>query len=51
METPFQLTDKMLLANGVLTESEIDDRQRALADPTFYFRDLLLDAAWGRRPA
>jgi ubiquinone/menaquinone biosynthesis C-methylase UbiE len=51
LEKTFQRTDETLLANGVLTKSEIADRLRALEDPTFYFRDLLIDASWGRRPA
>ena len=51
MEKSFQRTDNALLAKGVLTNAEIADRRRALEDPTCYFRDLLYDASWGRRPA
>jgi ubiquinone/menaquinone biosynthesis C-methylase UbiE len=51
MEKSFQRTDEMLLAQGVLTRSEIADRRRSFEDPTFYFRDLLFDASWGRRAA
>ena len=50
MEKTFQRTDEAMLKQGALNEREIADRRRALQDPTFYFRDLLVDACWGRRP-
>jgi 2-polyprenyl-3-methyl-5-hydroxy-6-metoxy-1,4-benzoquinol methylase len=50
MEKSFQRTDDALFKKGVLTRTEIAERQRALEDPTCYFRDLIFDGCWGRRP-
>ena len=43
--------DGLLLAEGALDESEVADTRRALLDPTFWYRNSLVLAAWGRRPS
>jgi len=42
--------DGLLLAEGALDEREVADTRRALVDPTFWYRNSLVLAAWGRRP-
>jgi SAM-dependent methyltransferase len=49
LEKTLERTDDVLVTKGLLTQSEISERRRALEDPKFYFRDLLFDASWGRR--
>jgi hypothetical protein len=51
MEKTFQRTDDPMLAAGALTKAEISERRHALEDSTCYYRDVLHDACWGRRPA
>ena len=48
-ETTVRRLDEVMLEQGALTEGEIADRARALADPTFWFVDVMTVAAWGRR--
>ena len=50
-ETTVQRLDEVMLEKGALTSAEIADRGRPLADPTFWFVDVMTVAAWGRRPA
>ena len=46
-----QHIDGILLANGVLTESEIADARRAFEDPTFLYREVLMQSVWARKPS
>jgi ubiquinone/menaquinone biosynthesis C-methylase UbiE len=43
--------DDRLLRDGVLSEAESAATRQALEDQTFVYREQLMQAAWGRRPA
>ena len=42
--------DDGLIADGVLTESEVAEVQSAYQDPTFIYRSGLIQSVWGRKP-
>lgn len=42
--------DDAVIANGVLTEREVEEMRRAYEDPTFTYRAQLTQAVWGRKP-
>jgi SAM-dependent methyltransferase len=42
--------DDVVIAQGVLTESEVADIRRAYEDPAFIYRALLMQSVWGRKP-
>jgi SAM-dependent methyltransferase len=46
----WQHLDDAIMAEGVLTESEIADMRRAYEDPTFTYRAQLMQSVWGRKP-
>jgi hypothetical protein len=43
--------DDRLLRDGLFSEAESAITQQAFEDPTFLYREQLMQAAWGRRPA
>lgn len=43
--------DDFLLAEGALDERDVADTQRALRDPTFWYRNSMVLGVWGQRPA
>jgi SAM-dependent methyltransferase len=43
--------DDRLLRDGLFSEAESASTRHALEDPTFLYREQLMQAAWGRRPA
>jgi SAM-dependent methyltransferase len=46
----WRLVDDGLVEKGVLSEPDVAATRQAYEDPTFQYRDLILDAVWGRRP-
>jgi SAM-dependent methyltransferase len=46
----WQRIDDAIVAQGVLTESEVADMRRAYQDPTFMYRGPLIQTIWGRKP-
>jgi hypothetical protein len=46
----WQRIHDVIIAKGVLAESEMADLRRALEDPTFRYRAFLLQSVWGRKP-
>jgi len=42
--------DGFLLAEGALDEKDVADTQRALRDPTFWYRNSMVLGVWGQRP-
>jgi len=50
LEKTSQLLDAGMADNGLITEAEIAERGRILADPDFWFVNYMIVAAWGRRP-
>jgi SAM-dependent methyltransferase len=46
-----RLVDDGLVANGVLSATDVAACRQALDDPTFQYRFVTLDALWGRRPS
>jgi hypothetical protein len=47
----WQRINDAMVAQGVLTETEVADVRRAYEDPTFMYRAPLTQAVWGRKPA
>ena len=45
----WKLVDNGLLEQGVLSARDVAASRQAYEDPTFLYRDLTADAAWGRR--
>jgi hypothetical protein len=45
----WQRIDDVVIAKGILTESEVADMRRAYEDPTFTYRAQLMQSVWGRR--
>lgn len=45
----WQRIDDVVIAKGILTESEVADMRRAYKDPTFTYRAQLMQSVWGRR--
>ena len=45
-----EYTDARLLAEGVLSETDIATLRQAYKDPTFAFRNPFMQAAWGQKP-
>jgi len=43
--------DDRLRRDGLFSDAESTNTRRALEDPTFMYREQLMQAAWGRRPA
>jgi 2-polyprenyl-3-methyl-5-hydroxy-6-metoxy-1,4-benzoquinol methylase len=50
LEATWEHHDPTFLAEGIVTQAEINDRARAFADPTFTFLGYLTVATWGQRP-
>jgi SAM-dependent methyltransferase len=50
LQQTWSLVDDGFLERGVLSEADVAATRQAHEDPTFQFRDMTLDAAWGRRP-
>ena len=46
----WQRIDDAVIANGVLSESEVAEMRRAYEDPTFTYRAQLTQSVWGRKP-
>lgn len=46
----WQRIDDVVIAEGVLTDSEVADMRRAYEDPTFTYRAQLMQSVWGRKP-
>jgi 2-polyprenyl-3-methyl-5-hydroxy-6-metoxy-1,4-benzoquinol methylase len=46
----FQELDPQLVANGLVTDTQAADARRAYVDPTFLFRDQLMQSVWARKP-
>jgi SAM-dependent methyltransferase len=46
----FRPMDDVMVANGVVGQSEASDAQRAFEDPLFLYRCGLLVSVWGRKP-
>jgi hypothetical protein len=44
-----QRVDHLLVEQGVASQRDVADQQRAFKDPTFTFRSTLIASAWGRR--
>jgi hypothetical protein len=42
--------DDAIVAQGLLTASEVADMRRAYEDPTFMYRARLMQSVWGRKP-
>ena len=45
----WQRIDDVVIAKGLLTESEVAGMRRAYRDPTFTYRAQLMQSVWGRR--
>lgn len=46
----FRPMDDAMVANGVIAQSDASNAQRALKDPSFFYRGGLIVAVWGRKP-
>ena len=45
-----EYTDTRLLAEGILSETDIATLRQAYEDPTFAFRNPFMQTAWGKKP-
>jgi hypothetical protein len=45
----WQRFNDLVIAKGILTESEVADIRRAYEDPTFAYRAYMVQSVWGRR--
>ena len=51
LDQSWKLVDDRFVETGLLSATDVAATRRAHDDPTFQYRDLTLDAAWGRRPS
>ena len=49
LQETWRLIDGGFVAEGVLSAADVATSRQASVDPSFQYRDLTLDAAWGRR--
>jgi hypothetical protein len=49
LQETWRLVDGRFVEEGLLSAADVAASTQAHADPSFQYRDLTLDAAWGRR--
>jgi SAM-dependent methyltransferase len=49
LQETWRLIDGGFVAEGVLSAADVATSSQASVDPSFHYRDLTLDAVWGRR--
>jgi hypothetical protein len=47
----WRLVDDSLVDQGLLSATDVAACRQAHDDPTFQYRDFIIDAVWGRRPS